>query len=143
MTGKMLTGRELAERWGLSTKTLDRWRNTGDGPPYLKFGRAVRYRMEDVIEFEQRAVIRKTGRRKALRQAVNVAEDRAEEAVPAHRLYVRDVLASLRGILARQQLDPLAFEEILPIDAQLKQRIDTLVAGIEVDLDAPLPPEED
>lgn len=143
MTGKMLSGRELAERWGLSTKTLDRWRNTGDGPPYLKFGRAVRYRMEDVIEFEQRAVIRKTGRQKALRQAVNVAGDRTEEAVPAKRLYVRDVLASLRGIVARQQLDPLAFEEILPIDAQLKQRIDTLVGGIEVDLDAPLLPEDE
>lgn len=143
MTGKMLSGRELAERWGLSTKTLDRWRNTGDGPPYLKFGRTVRYRMEDVIEFEQRAVIRKTGRQKALRQAVNVAEEHTEQAIPAQRLYVRDVLASLRGIVARQQLAPLAFEEILPMDAQLKQRIDTLVAGIEVDLDTPLLPEDE
>lgn len=143
MTGKMLSGRELAERWGLSTKTLDRWRNKGDGPPYLKFGSAVRYRMEDVIEFERRAVIRKTCRQKALRQTVNVSDDRTEEPVPEKRLYVRDVMASLRGIVARQRLDPLAFEETLPMDAGLKQRIDTLVAGIEVDLAAPLLPEDD
>ncbi len=102
MTGKMLTGRELAERWRLSTKALDRWRNTGDGPPYLKLGRAVRYRMEDIIEFEQQAVIRKTGRQKALRQAVDVTENRTEDAIPTQRLSVRDVVASLRGVVAKQ-----------------------------------------
>ncbi len=141
MSGQMLSGRALAERWGLSTKTLDKWRNTGDGPPYLKIGRAVRYRMEDIVEFEQQATIRKTGRQKALRPAVNSDVNRTAEAIPAQRLSVRDVVASLRGNLAKQQVNLLVWEEPRPMDAQLKQRIDTLVADIEVDLDAPLPPE--
>ncbi len=143
MTDQMLSGRELAERWKLSTKTLDKWRNTGDGPPYMKFGRVVRYRIEDVIKFEQQAIIRKTSRQKALRPAVNMDENRTEEVIPAQRLSVRDVVASMRGELARQQVDLLFWEEAQPMDIQLKQRIDTLVAGISVDLIAPLSSEDD
>lgn len=33
---------------GLSTKTLERWRVTGQGPTYRKFGRRVLYTIEDL-----------------------------------------------------------------------------------------------
>jgi hypothetical protein len=42
----------LARRWDLSPRTLERWRWLGKGPPYLKLGGHVAYRLEDVEAFE-------------------------------------------------------------------------------------------
>jgi hypothetical protein len=47
-----LTEAKLAERWGLSIKTLQDWRRKGKGPPYLKFSKSVRYPIEVVDEYE-------------------------------------------------------------------------------------------
>lgn len=43
---------ELARRWKLSPRTLERWRWTGEGPKFVKLGGRVVYRMEDVEAFE-------------------------------------------------------------------------------------------
>jgi hypothetical protein len=43
---------QLATRWKLSPRTLERWRWLGVGPKYLKIGGRVRYRAEDVEAFE-------------------------------------------------------------------------------------------
>ena len=39
----LLTTRQAAERLGLSPRTLERYRVTGDGPEFVKMGHAVRY----------------------------------------------------------------------------------------------------
>jgi hypothetical protein len=43
---------ELGRRWGISPRTLERWRWLGEGPRYLKIGGRVCYRLEDVEAFE-------------------------------------------------------------------------------------------
>jgi predicted site-specific integrase-resolvase len=43
---------EVALRWGISPRTLERWRWLGQGPIYLKLGGVVVYRMEDIEAFE-------------------------------------------------------------------------------------------
>ena len=43
---------QLAKRWDISPRTLERWRWKGEGPPYLKLGCRVVYRLEDVEKFE-------------------------------------------------------------------------------------------
>ena len=43
---------EVAHRWGLSPRTLERWRWLGQGPIYLKLGGIVVYRLEDIEAFE-------------------------------------------------------------------------------------------
>jgi len=43
---------ELAARWNISHRTLERWRWTGEGPQFLKMGGRVIYRLEDVDAFE-------------------------------------------------------------------------------------------
>jgi predicted site-specific integrase-resolvase len=48
-----LTQAELAERWQVSERTLDRWRAEGKGPAWLKLNGRVRYRVPDVDAFEQ------------------------------------------------------------------------------------------
>ena len=48
----LLTPRQLAERWGISTKTLANLRCAGGGPPFLKLRGAVRYRLADVEAYE-------------------------------------------------------------------------------------------
>ena len=44
---------ELAVRWRISHRTLERWRWTGVGPKFLKVGGRVVYRLSDVEEYEQ------------------------------------------------------------------------------------------
>ena len=48
---KYLNTREAAAHLGLSTRTLDRYRVSGDGPVFLKFGGRVRYLREDLDEW--------------------------------------------------------------------------------------------
>jgi predicted DNA-binding transcriptional regulator AlpA len=43
---------QLAQRWGISTSTLERWRWSGEGPRFLKLGGRVVYRLEDIEAFE-------------------------------------------------------------------------------------------
>jgi hypothetical protein len=43
---------QLARRWSVSPRTLERWRWLREGPPFLKVGGRVLYRLEDVEAFE-------------------------------------------------------------------------------------------
>ena len=43
---------ELAFRWRISPRTLERWRWSKTGPVYLKIGGRVIYRLEDIEAFE-------------------------------------------------------------------------------------------
>jgi hypothetical protein len=43
---------DLARRWRLSPRTLERWRWLGIGPRYLRIGGRVVYRLQDVEKFE-------------------------------------------------------------------------------------------
>jgi hypothetical protein len=53
MQKSFLTPEALAIRWNLATKTLSQWRWNGHGPKYCKFGKLVRYQIEEVMAFEQ------------------------------------------------------------------------------------------
>ena len=44
--------RELACRWGISPRTLERWRWLHRGPSYIRVGGRVCYRLEDVESYE-------------------------------------------------------------------------------------------
>lgn len=47
-----LNQRDLARRWSLSPRTLERWRWTGEGPAFLKVGGRVAYRLQDIEAWE-------------------------------------------------------------------------------------------
>lgn len=51
-TQSFLTERELAKRWNISTRTLQRWRANGVGPRAVRIGDSIRYRPCDVLSFE-------------------------------------------------------------------------------------------
>jgi hypothetical protein len=57
-----LDQRGLALRWGVSVRTLERWRWLNQGPAYLKLGSRVLYRLED-IEAHEAAQLRQVGPR--------------------------------------------------------------------------------
>ena len=48
-----LNQNELARRWTISHRTLERWRWAGEGPAYMKIGGRVVYRLEDIVAFER------------------------------------------------------------------------------------------
>ncbi len=49
----LMTPAELARRWRITTRTLERWRIAGTGPAWLLLNGTVRYRSEDVLTFER------------------------------------------------------------------------------------------
>lgn len=88
MTPSFLTPIELAARWRISPRTLERWRWAGEGLPFTKIGGRVLYSLADVEAYEaaqmrcatksgsltakRRTCVRKRGRRRnALAQAVS------------------------------------------------------------------------
>ena len=42
---------KASELIGVAVQTLRNWRFEGKGPPYIKCGRAVRYRVKDLAEW--------------------------------------------------------------------------------------------
>jgi hypothetical protein len=49
-----LNQEQLARRWNVSGRTLERWRWRKEGPSYLKVGGRVRYRLDDIESYESR-----------------------------------------------------------------------------------------
>jgi excisionase family DNA binding protein len=54
---RTLTDVEVAARLGVSRFTVRSWRLKGLGPRFMKMGRAVRYRPQDVDEYERQALV--------------------------------------------------------------------------------------
>lgn len=56
---KFLSAQELSARWGGAVKvgTLSNWRGKKKGPPFVKLGANVRYRLVDVVEWEAKNLI--------------------------------------------------------------------------------------
>jgi excisionase family DNA binding protein len=52
-----LTDVEVANRLGVSRFTVRSWRLKGVGPRFMKMGRAVRYRSQDVDAYERQALV--------------------------------------------------------------------------------------
>ena len=51
---------QLAERWGLSTATLERWRTNGTGPKYIRLPGKVIYRLCDIEAYENECLVAST-----------------------------------------------------------------------------------
>jgi len=58
MGNELLTPAEAAKVLRVSPATLPRWRWSGDGPDFVRVGRAIRYRREDLDRYIQRGVVR-------------------------------------------------------------------------------------
>lgn len=43
--------KEAAKKLGVAVQTLRNWRHIRRGPAYIKLGRSVRYRNEDILDF--------------------------------------------------------------------------------------------
>lgn len=54
-----MTEIELAAYWGISPRTLQRWRYLGRGPDYVKFGRCVRYPLGAAAAFEVNHLVKR------------------------------------------------------------------------------------
>ena len=53
MSEQLMTQEELAFRWKISEATLERDRSLKQGVRYLKIGGLIRYRPQDVLEYEE------------------------------------------------------------------------------------------
>jgi len=60
---QFLTQEDLERRWGISGATLERDRSLKQGMRYLKIGGSIRYRLQDVLDYEAECTV-ETERRK-------------------------------------------------------------------------------
>lgn len=58
---RWLTRPQLAERLQLPPKTLDEWAARGVGPRYARIGKYSRYRLSDVIAWENKQFVQRPG----------------------------------------------------------------------------------
>lgn len=56
MTEQLMTQEEVAFRWKVSEATLERDRSLKQGVRYLKIGGLIRYRLQDVLSYEDACV---------------------------------------------------------------------------------------
>ena len=47
-SANLLNPKQVSERIQRPERTLERWRSTGEGPPFIRLGRMVAYREADV-----------------------------------------------------------------------------------------------
>ncbi|RSN71339.1 DNA-binding protein [Actinomadura sp. WAC 06369] len=59
MNEKHLSVADLAEREGVAIDTVYGWNRRGEGPRYMKIGRSCRYRIEDVLKWEETRLVDK------------------------------------------------------------------------------------
>lgn len=71
MTTRHLNQTELAARWTISPRTLERWRFTGEGPQFIKIGGRVAYRLEDIEGYEAEQIRQTTP---GVRRCTNTGE---------------------------------------------------------------------
>jgi hypothetical protein len=64
------TQEQLAQHWLVSEGTLERWRCEGIGPVFLKVRGHVRYRLSDIIDFEEQSL------RKSTSESLNTSDNR-------------------------------------------------------------------
>lgn len=57
---ELLNQNQVAEKFGVSTKTLEAMRHKGSGPHYHKFGRRVLYSREELDQYLHKNTYRST-----------------------------------------------------------------------------------
>ena len=62
---RVLNENELAQRWGVSPKTLQLWRSEGLGSRFLNLSKRVGYPVDAIVEFEREALHDSTSERAA------------------------------------------------------------------------------
>ena len=86
----VLSENELAQHWGLSPKTLQRWRSEGRGPRYLKLSKRVVYPLAEIRTFESNALYASTSERvsvvmsPSISNLLTVKEAAAATSLPAY-----------------------------------------------------------
>lgn len=57
---ELLNPDQLGDRWGKTRQALANMRFRGDGPAFVKIGRSIFYRVEDVLAFEESQIRTRT-----------------------------------------------------------------------------------
>jgi hypothetical protein len=59
---KYFTPQELSDHWDgrIKVRTINNWRQTGSGPPFLKLGGAILYRVEDILKWDEANTVQST-----------------------------------------------------------------------------------
>lgn len=77
---------ELAFRWRISPRTLERWRCSKTGPIFLKIGGRVIYRLEDIEAFEKASIRHILSFRNARARTVRIIFDQLSDPPARHCL---------------------------------------------------------
>lgn len=106
---KRLTEKELAERWNISVRTVQKWRRLGVGPAFIVIGQhTVLYRDEDVTAYE-----------KAKRQGGEVPPE-----PEGWRNAMKRAAACLNTVSRWQNIKPEARQTVTAIRDELRALID-------------------
>jgi hypothetical protein len=110
-----LTAGDLAERESLPVSTVYGWNYSGEGPPYFRVGRHVRYRLEDVERWELERIVERSDRYKAIERT---GRRRYESQVRQYEQRLREYEWQVRELeqraYAARPRPPAAPEQLVP-----------------------------
>jgi len=102
-----LNEKQLAERWGMTARTLQGWRAKGIGPSFIRIGeRSIFYRIGDVEAYEAASVVGKPpaepeGWRDAMRRSAGAFDLLSKQAkAPKAKATLIGLRDELRTLLA-------------------------------------------
>ena len=98
-TEPAFTETELARRWNVSIKTLQRWRSEERGPPYIKLSKAIRYPVDEIVTYEQ--AIRQGMSHEVPLPSLNEAQSVVESPAPAAPEPMRYYLSEAFTLIAQ------------------------------------------
>lgn len=98
---RLLTEKEVAERWGVSRDIMRKIRVAGEGPPFMPVGKGARYMLSNLLAFEGGGLISKQQLAKRWGITVRAIElrDKAGD-LPAKLMLGRNVRYRLNDIVA-------------------------------------------
>ena len=97
-----VTETELAQRWGITPRTLQNMRNEGRGPAYVQPSpRKVFYREADIAAYEEEVrMLKKPGMKATIKRAAGALDLLAGKAKPEAKATLEKIRDDLRALLA-------------------------------------------
>lgn len=74
MQAEFIREKEAAQTLAVSPRLLSKWRSLGSGPPFARFGGAIRYDPDELRQWAKKQTVRPVGRGRPRLRAVETSQ---------------------------------------------------------------------
>jgi len=132
---QFLRQQDLGQRWGISPRTLEKWRWQGEGPRFVKIGGRIRYRIEDVEAWEAIHILSSTAEIRRSNAKLLPEGDACAHATPSGKGekqmliqhvgdgFIQDLPRDIALVFIKAKR-AIAVEDMMPVVHKMKNKLD-------------------